>query len=103
MLRNVDHQGGRFSICFQGKADHCPATQQTSQLSITKVERQLGRLLGGRTMICLPLKADGKSAALMVYVPEEGQAAPLDRQMSTLLTLGTRAAEDLVALRASIS
>ena len=66
-------------------------------------DRQLGRLLGGRMMICLPLKADGKSAALMVYVPEEGQAAPLDRQMSTLLTLGTRAAEDLALLRAAPS
>jgi hypothetical protein len=54
-------------------------------------------------MICLPLKADGKSTALMVYVPEQGQAAALDRQMSTLLTLGTRAAEDLAALRAENS
>jgi flagellar biosynthesis protein FlhG len=71
--------------------------------SLNLGDRQLGRLMGGRTMICLPLKVDGKSAALMVYVPEEGQAAPLDRQMSTLLTLGTRAAEDLAALRAEIS
>ena len=71
--------------------------------SLNLGDRQLGSLLGGRTMICLPLKADGKSTALMVYVPEQGQAAPLDRQMSTLLTLGTRAAEDLVALRAENS
>jgi HD-like signal output (HDOD) protein len=71
--------------------------------SLNLGDRQLGRLLGGRTMICLPLKVDGKSAALMVYVPEEGQAVPLDRQMSTLLTLGTRAAEDLAALGADIS
>ena len=71
--------------------------QEDSSLNLG--DRQLGSLLGGRTMICLPLKADGKSTALMVYVPEHGQAAPLDRQMSTLLTLGTRAAEDLAALR----
>jgi flagellar biosynthesis protein FlhG len=71
--------------------------------SLNLGDRQLGSLLGGRTMICLPLKADGKSTALMVYVPEQGQAAALDRQMSTLLTLGTRAAEDLAALRAENS
>jgi len=66
-------------------------------------DRQLGSLLGGRTMICIPLKSGGKSTALMVYTPDDGQAAAVDRQMSTLLTLGTRAAEDLEALRAASS
>ncbi|NNK14130.1 MAG: AAA family ATPase [Desulfofustis sp.] len=75
--------------------------QEESSLNLGDL--QLGRLLGGQTMICLPLKVDGKSTALMVYAPEQGQAAPLDRQMSTLLTLGTRAAEDLAMLRANIS
>lgn len=62
-------------------------------------DRQLGSLLGGSRMVCLPLKADGKPVALMVYAPDEVQTAALDRQMSTLLTLGTRAAEDLEVLR----
>ncbi|MGI9538219.1 MAG: HDOD domain-containing protein [Desulfocapsaceae bacterium] len=63
-------------------------------------DRQLGSLLGGRKMICIPLKSGGKSTALVVYSPDDGQAATVDRQMSTLLTLGTRAAEDLDTLRA---
>ena len=62
-------------------------------------DRQLGSLLGGGTMVCLPLKSAGKSVALMVYAPDDMQVSALDRQMSTLLTLGTRAAEDLAALR----
>lgn len=66
-------------------------------------DRQLGSLLGGSRMVCLPLKADGKPVALMVYAPDEVQTAALDRQMSTLLTLGTRAAEDLMALRTAHS
>ncbi len=66
-------------------------------------DRQLGSLLGGQTMICIPLRSGGKSTALLVYSPDEGQAAAVDRQISTLLTLGTRAAEDLDALRAGSS
>ena len=66
-------------------------------------DRQLGSLLGGRMMICIPLKSEGKPIALMVYSPDEGQAAAIDRQMSMLMTLGTRAAEDLEPLRSGSS
>ncbi len=57
-------------------------------------DRQLGRLLGGKTMICAPLKTGGNTLGLVVCSTDNGPEA-VGRQVGILLTVGARAAEDL--------
>jgi len=63
--------------------------------SLTLGDRQLGRLLGGERLLCVPLRTAGKSVGVIVCSTDKGDA--VERQVSMLLTVGARAADDLAA------
>lgn len=70
------------------------------EASLNLGDRQLGKLLGGRTMVLVPLRSGGKTMGLMVCGGAGGPTTVPERQLDTLLTLGSRAAESLHTTRA---
>ena len=67
----------------------------SKDLNLTLGDRQLGRLLGGETLICVPLRTRGKKVGVIACSTSDGGES-VDRQISILLTIGARAAEELV-------
>ncbi len=77
-----------------------PAVQNLADESavVNLGDRQLGRLLGGTTMICVPLKANGTTHGLLVCSGDDTSADQIGKRVDQLLGLGARAARDLQAI-----
>ena len=67
--------------------------------SLNLGDHQLGKLLGGSTMVLIPLRSGGKTVGLMACAGAGGPTPIPERQLETLRTLGSRAAESLCALK----
>ncbi len=90
----VDNPTSLVSSAFTSASARIGDLSDESSLNLG--DRQLGRLLGGRTMICVPLKAGSETFGVVVCTTDSSAAA-VDRQVGILLTVGARAAEDLTA------
>lgn len=60
---------------------------------------QLGRLLGAQAVICIPLKAAGITAGLIVCGTSSGALDLIEKHGSHLAEFGHRAARDLAVIR----
>jgi MinD-like ATPase involved in chromosome partitioning or flagellar assembly len=89
---SVDNSGSLLSKAFTSGSAQTGSLADDS--SLTLGDRQLGRLLGGETLICVPLRAGGRSVGVIACsTSDDGDA--VERQIGLLLTVGARAAEDL--------
>ncbi|MEJ2056732.1 MAG: GAF domain-containing protein [Desulfofustis sp.] len=89
---SVDNSGSLLSKAFTSGSAQTGSLADDS--SLTLGDRQLGRLLGGETLICVPLRAGGRGVGVIACsTSDDGDA--VERQIGLLLTVGARAAEDL--------
>ncbi len=91
---SVDNSASLLSKAFTSGSAQTGSLADDS--SLTLGDRQLGRLLGGETLICVPLRAAGKGVGVLACSTNDGGDA-VKRRIGLLMTVGARAAEDLTA------
>jgi len=65
-------------------------------------DRQLGRLLGGRTLVCIPLKCGGITRGVVACGGDGADIVSVGAVQARLSTLGARAAQELISLGGSL-
>jgi len=92
LVISIDNSSSLLSRAFLSGS--VQAGSLSSDANLTLGDQQLGRLLGGETLICVPLRTGGESIGVIACSTND-VGDSVQRQITILLTVGARAAEDL--------